>query len=288
MREQIQVFDPRQTMSRPNFEIFHYQEPHSSNVEMHHHDFYEIFFFLNGRVEYRVEGRIYHLQPGDLLLINPMELHQLIAEPGDTTYERFVLWIEKEYLERLSTDMVSLTRCFDNTQPGHSNLLRPGHASHANILMQFKEIVRESYGREYGNELYARSALLRLMVELNRLAINTGREMVSYEESSPLISNVLLYIGEHYDKPLSLEMLSQKFYVSKYHLSHEFSRIVGTSIYRYVMLKRLVMARQMLSNGIAPGTVSISCGFSDYSNFYRAFRAQYGISPGVCAVRDIP
>ena len=288
MREQIQVFDPRQTMSRPNFEIFHYQEPHSSNVEMHHHDFYEIFFFLNGRVEYRVEGRIYHLQPGDLLLINPMELHQLIAEPGDTTYERFVLWIEKEYLERLSTDMVSLTRCFDNTQPGHSNLLRPGHASHANILMQFKEIVRESYGREYGNELYARSALLRLMVELNRLAINTGREMVSYEESSPLISNVLLYIGDHYDKPLSLEMLSQKFYVSKYHLSHEFSRIVGTSIYRYIMLKRLVMARQMLSNGIAPGTVSISCGFSDYSNFYRAFRAQYGISPGVCAVRDIP
>ena len=112
--------------------------------------------------------------------------------------------------------------------------------------------------------------------------------MVSYEESSPLISNVLLYIGDHYDKPLSLEMLSQKFYVSKYHLSHEFSRIVGTSIYRYVMLKRLVMARQMLSNGIAPGTVSISCGFSDYSNFYRAFRAHYGISPGICAVRDIP
>ena len=288
MREQIQVFDPRQTMSRPDFEIFHYQEPHSSNVEMHHHDFYEIFFFLNGRVEYRVEGRIYHLQPGDLLLINPMELHQLIAEPGDTTYERFVLWIEKEYLERLSTDMVSLTRCFDNTQPGHSNLLRPGHASHANILMQFKEIVRESYGREYGNELYARSVLLRLLVELNRLAMKKGREVISYEESSPLISNVILYITDHYNEPLSLEMLSQKFYVSKYHLSHEFSRIVGTSIYRYVMLKRLVMARQMLSNGIAPGTVSITCGFSDYSNFYRAFRAQYGISPGICAVRDIP
>lgn len=288
MKEQIQIFDPRQTMSRANFEIFHYQEPHSSNVDMHHHDFYEIYFFLKGRVEYRVEGRIYHLQPGDLLLINPMELHQLIAEPGDSTYERFILWIEKDFLERLSTDMVSLTRCFDNTRPGHSNLLRPGHSCRADILMQFKEIVRESYGGEYGSELYAQSALIRLMVELNRLAVKKGRELVSHEESSPLVSSVLLYIADHYDEPLSLEMLSQKFYVSKYHLSHEFSRIVGTSIYRYIMLKRLVIARQLLSSGIAPGTVSMNCGFSDYSNFYRAFRTQYGISPGAWASRDIP
>lgn len=280
MREKIQPFDPRQTMGRPDYEIFHYQDPHSSNVDMHHHDFYEIYFFLSGQVEYRVEGRIYTLQPGDLLLINPMELHQLIAEPGDTTYERFVLWIEKEYLESLSTDTVSLTRCFDNTQPGHSNLLRPSHARRADIVQQFQEIVRESYGIEYGSGLYAQSALLRLMVELNRMALNLGREVVRHEESSPLVSSVLLYISDHYHEPISLEMIANTFYVSKYHLSHEFSRIVGTSLYRYIMLKRLVIARQMLSSGIAPGTVAVNCGFGDYSNFYRAFKSQYGISPG--------
>jgi len=282
MREQIQAFDPRQTMRRPHYEIFHYQDPHSSDVDMHHHDFYEIYFFLSGRVEYRVEGRIYHLQPGDLLLINPMELHQLIAEPGDTTYERFILWIEKEYLESLSTDTVSLTRCFDNAQPGHSNLLRPGHSKRADIAQQFQEIVRESYGTDYGSALYAQSALLRLMVELNRMAVKMGREVVHHEESSPLISNVLLYIADHYHEPLSLELLARTFYVSKYHLSHEFSRIVGTSVYRYIVLKRLVIARQMLSSGISPGTVAVNCGFGDYSNFYRAFKSQYGISPVNC------
>jgi len=279
MREKIQIFDPRQTMGRSNFEIFHYQEPHSSNVEMHHHDFYEVYFFLHGRVEYRVEGRIYHLQPGDLLLINPMELHQLIAEPGDSTYERFILWIEKEYLESMSTDTVSLTHCFDSAQPGHSNLLRPGHSKRADILMQFKELVRECYSSNYGSELYAQSCLLKLLVELNRMAVKRGREVVLHEESSPLISSVLLYIADHYDESISLEQLAQKFYVSKYHLAHEFSRIVGTSVYRYIMLKRLVIARQLLSSGIAPGTVAVQCGFADYSNFYRAFKAQYGIAP---------
>lgn len=280
VKEHIQLFDARQIMGRPNYEIFHYQEPHSSNVEMHHHDFYEIYFFLHGRVEYRVEGRVYHLQPGDLLLINPMELHQLIAEPGDSTYERFILWIEKDYLESMSTDTVSLTRCFDSSQPGHSNLLRPSHSKRADIMMRFKEIVRESYGTDYASQLYAQSALLQLLVELNRIALQKGREVVLHEESSPLISNVLMYIADHYDEVISLEQLAQKFYVSKYHLAHEFSRIVGTSVYRYIILKRLVIARQLLSSGIAPGTVAVQCGFSDYSNFYRAFKSQYGISPG--------
>ena len=103
------------------------------------------------------------------------------------------------------------------------------------------------------------------------------------EESSPLVSAVLGYISTHYNQPLSLDGLAQQFYVSKYHLSHEFSRVVGTSVYRYIMLKRLLNARQMLSCGVSPGVVSQACGFGDYANFYRAFRAQYGISPKDCS-----
>ena len=69
------------------------------------------------------------------------------------------------------------------------------------------------------------------------------------------------------------------FFVNKYHLSHEFNRLVGTSIYRYVIQKRLVIAKQMLSDGLPPTDVYQHCGFGDYSNFYRAFKAEYGISP---------
>ena len=74
--------------------------------------------------------------------------------------------------------------------------------------------------------------------------------------------------------------------MSKYHLSHEFSRVVGTGVYRYIMLKRLLIARQMLSGGVAPGTVFSSCGFGDYANFYRAFKSQYGISPRDCMTAE--
>lgn len=286
MRERTQRFDPRQNMHRTNFEIFHRQDPRPASVEVHHHDFYEVYFFLGGRMDYRVEGRIYHLEPGDLLLINPLEFHQPITDPGDAVVERIVLWISKTYLEQFSTGELSLTRCFDNALRPHTNLLRPSPAQRADITLRLGELIRERYGQEYGGELCAEGILLQFMVELNRMALRSAAAQDAQQETSPLISKVLTYINAHYNEDLSLEGLAQRFYVSKYHLSHEFSRIVGTGVYRYIMLKRLMIAKQMISNGVSPGIAYSNCGFSDYANFYRAFKAQYGISPRACTTKQ--
>ena len=43
MRERSQSFDPRQVMRRDTFEVFHYREPRPGTVEVHHHDFYEVY-----------------------------------------------------------------------------------------------------------------------------------------------------------------------------------------------------------------------------------------------------
>lgn len=54
-------------------------------------------------------------------------------------------------------------------------------------------------------------------------------------------------------------------------------------MHRYVILKRLLMAKQMLGDAQALGAVCYHCGFRDYANFYRAFLAEYGISPKACS-----
>ena len=116
------------------------------------------------------------------------------------------------------------------------------------------------------------------MVELNRMALRPAK-IENTENERTLVSQVLDYIGEHYDESISLDSLAQQFYVSKFHLSHAFRQSVGASLYHYIQLKRLLIARQMLRNGVSPGAVCQSCGFGDYANFYRAFRAKYGASP---------
>lgn len=283
MPRSIQTFTSRQEMQGKTFEIFHYQQPRVERVEVHHHDFYEIYLFLRGSVSYRVEGRIYHLEPGDLLFISPMELHQPTVEDLQGPYERIVLWIDKNYLDALSSPEVNLTACFDPMSPGHSNLLRLSSSQRSDVRLRMEELVRECYQDRYGSRLCAQGIFLQLMVQLNRIAIGTGYRREAGEESTPLVTQVLGYIAGHYHEPITLDALAAQFYVSKYHLSHEFSRVVGTSVYRYITMKRLLIARQLLAEGAAPGSVCNACGFQDYTNFYRAFKTQYGISPKECA-----
>lgn len=278
MRERSQVFDPRQVMRSDTFEIFHYRDPRPGFVEVHHHDFYEVYFLLGGNVAYWVEGRVIRLIPGDLLFINPMELHRPIPDPAQPMCERFVLWVNKEFLESLSTAQVNLAGCFDTNLPNHSHLIRPASAERAVLSARMGELVRECYGKDFGSAVSARGIFLQLMVQLNRLA-RGGDGQPEGEQLSPLVQAAMRCIGENLSTELSLESIAGQLYVSKYHLSHAFSREVGVSVYRYVMLRRLMLARQHLLAGESAGQVCRSCGFSDYTSFYRAFKSEYGISP---------
>ena len=275
----MQVFDPRQSMTSPSFEIFHYRDAKFEGVAVHQHDFYEVYFFISGNVEYSVEGKSYLLKEGDLLLINPLELHQPRIGPDQNPYERVVLWINKNYLSRLCTNNTSLSQCFDNTNPQHTNLLRLSRPQQKYVLSKLTELLDESASTDYGSDLAAEAILTRFLVELNRLTLNTEKKVDTDKTQSPLVSEVLSYINHHYCEKISLSSIADEFFISKYYLSHAFNSVVGTSVNRYITLKRLINAKQMLSSGIKPTTAAIHCGFNDYAGFYRAFTAEYGITP---------
>lgn len=279
MRERSQRFDPRQTMQRDTFEVFHYREPRPNTVEVHHHDFYEVYYLLSGQVEYWVDGHIIRMHPGDLLLINPMELHRPIPDRRSPVYERIVLWINREYLENLFAGQLRLSRCFDTDLPAHNHLIRPAASERSALTARMAELVREFYSREFGSEQCAYGIFLQFMVHLNRMALHPEAQQEEADQLSPLVEQVLQYIAEYSHEELTLERIAAHFYISKYHLSHAFTREVGISVYRYIMMRRLMMARQLLASGEPAGQVCRSCGFSDYTSFYRAFKSEYGISP---------
>lgn len=273
-----QRFDVRQNMHTTTFEIFRYKDSYLKEVALHHHDFYEVYFFLSGNVQYIIENRSYLLTPGDVLLISPMELHQPMFGSEQREYERIVLWIDKQFLEGFSLPGQSFNACFNTNTPNHSNLLRPEGANRQFLIFLLEQLISESSSADPYQEICALSYLAQVMILLNRLSLQQRRENVVPTPDSTVYS-ILGYINEHYNENLSLDDLANKFFISKYHLSREFQRLVGTSVHRYIVQKRLVMAKQMLSSGKPSSEVYQSCGFGDYSNFYRAFKAEYQISP---------
>ncbi len=279
MASKVQTFTTRQHMIKPSYEIFHYRDFYLNEVALHHHDFYEMYLFLSGNVDYVIESRQYHVTPGDILLISPNELHQPMFGEEQQTYERIVLWIDKSYLHQYTAIGTELSRCFDQAARHHTNLIRtdPNDLQLLTTLLERAQVEGES--KEFGSSLVTDTLLIQVLVMLNRMAERGGQSAEIRDKSGTVVGQVLSYINEHYHEDLSLDLLANMFFISKYHLSREFNRLVGTSVYRYIIQKRLVMAKQMLGQGIPSSEVYQHCGFGDYSNFYRAFKAEYQISP---------
>ncbi len=283
-KNQIGAFDSRQVMLRADYEIAHKLDTLLNDVELHHHDFYEIVFLLSGDVDYSVESHRYHMRPGDLLLIGPQELHQVSIRSGGAPYERYVLWVSRQMLHRLSTAQTDLCSCFLQTRQGRFNLLHLQRTDIDAIHSMMDVICREQTLREteYGADRMADAMMTGILVLLNRAAMDRFEE--TEQDCNTLVSGIVDYLNLHYSEPLSLDQLAEQFFVSKYHLSHAFSQQVGTSVYRYLQKKRLQIARQLLAQGLRSSQVFLTCGFRDYAGFYRAFKAEYGISPRDYAV----
>ena len=277
MAKPIPGFNPRQKMLLPDFEVSHKWDTDLKDVEIHHHDFYEVDFLISGDVTYVIESRVYHVEPGQMLIINPRELHQVYIQPDAAPYERYMLWIDPSFLQDLSSAQTNLCRCFDMTRPSYGNLLHLTPQQQKLIPAMMEALLREQEQPSFGSDLMRQNLLTELMIHINRLAEYSAPPLPVEEDT--VIARVIAYINDHYHEPLSLDLLAERFFVSKYHLSHEFTRQIGTGIYQYIQIKRLLIARQLMTQGHRPVEVYAQCGFGDYAAFFRAFRNVYGLSP---------
>ena len=278
MPRQPQAYDPRQEMRRKDFELQHKRDLNLKDVALHHHGFYEVYFLLTGDVTYLIENKLIHVMPGDILLIPPRVQHQVLIRPEMAAYERYVLWIDPHMLGRLSSADTDLTQRFSPERIGGSFQLRLKSDARSSIRALLDTLDREINGAQYGADLLVNCILAQLLVTLDRL-LDQGSQLDEDTRMSRVVAQVIDYVNLHYAEPLSLDSLAERFFVSKFHLSHEFNRQVGTSLYRYIRRKRLLIARQLLDKGQKPNAVAAACGFSDYTGFFRAFKADYGLSP---------
>lgn len=285
MQKPIEWGNRIKTMGATTYEIHHNKDAFTdflfpndavNTVPLHDHDFYEVYCFLAGSVRYNVESRLCDLKPGDILLIPPGTLHQPLFYRSKGDYERVVLWISAPYLLSLTRDS-SAANCFLGTRGG-GNLIRPPDSDRAHIISLMDNLAANQHTDIPLRELRCRSLLNLLLCELNRLALAV-QEAGTGPRSSDTILAVLDHVNEALCKPLFVEQLAERFFISKSHLLREFKRLMGTSLHRYIVQKRLILAKQYLQEGIPPMQASLRCGFGEYTSFFRAFRREYGVTP---------
>ncbi|MCD2345877.1 AraC family transcriptional regulator [Clostridium guangxiense] len=262
-----------------DFQLFHLKDKKSQSFEFHYHDFNKIIIFLSGKVTYLIEGKAYHLKPWDILLVNNHDVHKPIIDPSET-YERIIIWANSDFIEKHNYNGCDLSNCFKLAREKSFNLVRLEEKFQNNIKFIIKSLETSINSNEFGGKLLSNSLFIQLIIYLNRVHLGNlylqNDETIRYDKQ---IEKILKYINGNLDKELSIESLSDKFYISKYYLMHKFKRETGYTVYNYVLQKRLLMAKDRIKSGEAVTKVYMECGFKDYSSFFRAFKKMFDKSP---------
>ena len=91
----------------------------------------------------------------------------------------------------------------------------------------------------------------------------------------------LHYINEHLADPgLTIDSCAAAAGCSASSLSKLFRRQMNTSLAKYIRQKRLELALTLLQQGHSVGDTCLQCGFGSTETFHRAFKDQYGVTPG--------
>jgi AraC-like DNA-binding protein len=233
------------------------------------HTHYAIAIVVAGTFQYRSPMGEGVMTPGGLMLGNPGQCYECGHEHGRG--DRCVaFWYSPDYFERLAADVGARGAHVGFRVPRLPALRRlsPLIASAANGVMGSRDVAWE----ELAINLLARAAGLGTTAGAGHQAV------LPYAVAR--VTHTVRAIERHPDARLPLTRLARNAGLSPYHFLRTFERITGVTPHQYILRTRLREAALQL-RGETKGVLDIAldCGFGDVSNFNRAFRTEFGVSP---------
>ena len=257
------------------------KSPKDSDFPTHAHRCCELFYFISGNGFYTVEGTDYPLTPGCVLIMRYGEVHKLHIS-SDEKYERITFHFPLSMIEE-NPWCADLAKLFTERPIGKGNLFCGNADSVAFIDTCMRRMCRENVASEEERLALMFSNLTAVLSELRNIENGNAKELnitISVEDATnEIVGSVITYINAHLTEDWTLDTLEQKFFFSKSYINRAFKQSTGSSIWDYVVLKRLLVARTLLREGKNATVAAAECGFRDYSSFYRQYKRRFGISP---------
>lgn len=240
--------------------------PEEFNAEPHTHDVCELLYLKKGNPRYFVEGKDYKLSKNTLIISRPGDRHRIYFDQAGP-YERYnIIYDEKklpfDIMERIPKGIDIIN--FDST-------------SIVNELFKKTDYYAEHFeGKELSRILCG------ITEEIFYNAVIFAKDMplqVGSASSNSLVAMAIDYINKNLTTVSGLDEICDMLYITKSHFHHLFIKHLQISPKKYILMKRLDMARRAIRSGKRPGDIYLDCGFTDYSTFYRDYKTVFGHSP---------
>ena len=244
----------------------------------HWHDALEIVIPLENTYGVALQEEPYSLEPGDILLIPPGELHAMQAPPSGS---RFIFLLDLELFCQLKSFL-----------PARSLLTKPAlltAASNPGIyersISLFLEIARLYWGDSPSRQLfiYGRMFTFFALFTDNRLPGGGAARPSAFrpaDKTGRRMAHLLEYLQTHYADPLTLDEAAERVGVSRYYFTRVFHQYTGQTFGDYLASLRIRAAEDLLRDDAVPvAEIGARCGYASLSAFNRSFRKRKGCSP---------
>lgn len=243
-------------------------------TQYHYHNVHEIHYFFEGERRLFYRDRIYHVMPGDLIIIKKYELHSL-CDWDKAGHARILIDFKNEFLDNIKSD-INILNCFERD----IIVLRPNEDDRKILENKMMNIVDEFSEKQTGYMTMVTAQMTEFLITLDRMMnkYRDKREMPSQQYI--VVSEIMAYIAEHYSDRLTLEMLGKQFGYSRNYLCGLFKSVSGFSIVSYINGIRIKKSQEMLKNtNNSVAQIAQDCGFESSTHFGRVFKEISGCSP---------
>lgn len=244
----------------------------NDTYRLHNHNEYEIYMYLEGDCRYIIEEKNYELSHGDIIIIRKHEMHRVFHNSVNKNYHRIIIMVAPEFFQKMQC--TEYENVFLNNLCNVGNKI-PGNLVHSSGL--YDAIMRMRKYTDAFTDMsspISASTMIEILYLINKITM--FEKPVTHNTT---IENVINYINSHFTEDVSLDVISDRFFVSKYYLCHIFKEVTGLTVGQYINQRRLTLVEELKKEGKALNEAALLAGFCDYSSFYRAYRKRYHCSP---------
>ncbi|RCK26208.1 AraC family transcriptional regulator [Thalassospira profundimaris] len=239
----------------------------------HSHDYYAFGTILNGAEQFMTRGTNYVASRGQLLMMNPMQVHDG-GPASDDGYQYQIMFIAPE----IFGDLVRELSPTNTGLPFFGNCVADDRELHLQ-LQQLHRMFRPDL-----------SATTSLLERDSQLLYSAARLALRHADAPPFVyrpgsedkrvQTVIDYMAAHLDENIALEDLATITGLSRFHLLRVFREATGLPPHAYFNHMRLRRAKRMLFDGATIADAAAATGFADQSHLNRHFKTMWGVSPG--------
>lgn len=239
----------------------------------HWHNHLEIIYLIEGQMTAYINEVSYELSAGDILLVNPMDIHYTHAH-GNCRY--YLLQIPPTHLERITPDWKLLHFSEYIPYSAQTDSLSYG------LCQLFTEFQRLDTTKEKGHHLLFLIHLYQLLYLLytkdsSRLSAQsksrTERDFLRIEQS-------MQYVKKNYRSQITLAGVSGYLCVTPEYFCRLFKKYTGQTFFTYVAQVRLHhFYQELLKTNESITFLLERNGITNYKQFMRMFKEAYGTTP---------